>query len=59
MALQDSINLAIFYMGEMLNIADPGEIVLKADLPAATEDVTGVRAQGTQDQRQAPRAVNA
>jgi hypothetical protein len=43
MALQDALNLAIYYMGRMLNIADAGEVVINADIPSATRAVEELR----------------
>lgn len=48
MALQDALNLAIYYMGLMLNIADAGEIRINVDIPAATEAVEDLREDGGQ-----------
>lgn len=57
MALQDAINLAIYYMGVMLNISDPGEIVIRADIPSATEAVEEMREDGLQQDEDGNGAV--
>ena len=49
MALQDALNLAIWYMGLMLNIPDAGEVHINVDIPSATEAVEDVREEGEDD----------
>ena len=38
-SLQDALNIALYYMGRMINVPDAGSVRVLADIPSATEAV--------------------